>query len=90
MLRRRIAGGCSPTLRTRGSVRRSRAPAKPPTPHWSPHDLRHRRISLLVLRGTPIPRVSAYVGHARGSMTLDTYAHVLVEPSELDYTALIG
>src|SRR6185437_3858439 len=31
------------------------------TPHWSPHDLRHRRISLLVLRGTPIPRVSAYV-----------------------------
>jgi integrase len=59
------------------------------TPHWSPHDLRHRRVSLLVLRGTPIPRVSAYVGHARGSMTLDTYAHVLLEPTELDYTALL-
>lgn len=60
------------------------------TPHWSPHDLRHRRVSLLVLRGTPIPRVSAYVGHARGSMTLDTYAHVLLNGSELDYTALIA
>ncbi len=60
------------------------------TPHWSPHDLRHRRISLLVLRGTPIPRVSAYVGHARGSMTLDVYSHVLLEASELDYAALIA
>jgi integrase len=60
------------------------------TPHWSPHDLRHRRVSLLVLRGTPIPRVSAYVGHARGSMTLDTYAHVLLAPTELDYTALLA
>ena len=60
------------------------------TPHWSPHDLRHRRVWLLVLRGTPIPRVSAYVGHARGSMTLDTYAHVLLEPTELDYAALIA
>ena len=60
------------------------------TPHWSPHDLRHRRISLLVLRGTPIPRVAAYVGHARGSMTIDTYAHVLLEASELDYAALIA
>jgi Phage integrase family len=60
------------------------------TPHWSPHDLRHRRISLLVLRSTPIPRVSAYVGHARGSMTLDVYSHVLLEASELDYAALIA
>lgn len=59
------------------------------TPHFSPHDLRHRRISLLVLRGTPIPRVSAYVGHARGSVTLDTYAHVLLEPTEVDYSALL-
>jgi integrase len=58
-------------------------------PSWSPHALRHRRISLLVLRGTPIPRVSAYVGHARGSMTLDTYGHVLLEPTELDYAALL-
>jgi integrase len=59
------------------------------TPHFSPHDLRHRRISLLVLRGTPIPRVSAFVGHARGSMTLDTYSHVLLEATELEYPDLL-
>jgi integrase len=45
---------------------------------------------LLVLRGTPIPRVSAYVGHARGSMTLDVYSHVLLEASELEYAALLA
>ena len=60
------------------------------TPHFGPHDLRHRRISLLVLRGTPIPRVSAYLGHARGSMTLDVYSHVLIEATELEYAALIA
>jgi integrase len=59
------------------------------TPHFSPHDLRHRRISLLVLRGTPIPRVSAYVGHARGSMTLDTYSHVLIDDSEVAYSEVL-
>jgi integrase len=58
-------------------------------PHFSPHDLRHRRISLLVLRGTPIPRVAAYVGHARGSMTVDTYSHVLLEATEVDYLTLM-
>ena len=51
--------------------------------------LRHRRISLLVLRGTPIPRVSAFVGHARGSMTLDTYSHVLLKATELEYADLL-
>lgn len=59
-------------------------------PHWSPHDLRHRRISLLVLRGTPITRVSAYVGHGRSSMTLDTYSHVLLNDSELDYAEILA
>lgn len=58
-------------------------------PRFSPHDLRHRRISLLVLRGVPIPRVSAFVGHRRGSITLDTYSHVLLDPSELEYAALV-
>jgi hypothetical protein len=42
------------------------------------------------MNGTPIRRVAAYVGHARGSMTIDTDAHVLLEPSEIDYTALIA
>jgi hypothetical protein len=37
-----------------------------------------------------LPRVAAYVGHARGSMTIDTYAHVLLESTELEYAALIA
>ena len=41
------------------------------------------------LRGTPIPRVSAYVGHARGSMTIDTYSHVLIEATELEHAGLL-
>jgi hypothetical protein len=32
--------------------------------------------------------VSRHVGHARASMSLDVYGHVLVEDGELDYAAL--
>lgn len=64
------------------------ARARDRDPHFSPHDLRHRRISLLALRGVPIPRVSAYVGHARGSMRHDTCSHVL-EASEPEYAELL-
>src|SRR5262249_11690646 len=32
-------------------------------PLWSPHDLRHRRISLLHLRGVPWARICEFVGH---------------------------
>lgn len=46
---------------------------------YSPHDLRHRYISLKLKEGVPVTEVAAQVGHARTSLTLDTYAHVLVE-----------
>ena len=46
---------------------------------YSPHDLRHRYISLQVKRGVPITELAAQVGHERKSLTLDTYAHVLVD-----------
>lgn len=46
---------------------------------YSPHDLRHRYISLKVKEGVPITEIAAQVGHSRTSLTLDTYAHVLVE-----------
>jgi integrase len=53
-------------------------------PAYSPHDLRHRYISLLVLAGVPLPIVRQVVGHARASVTLDVYSHVLLdEPPEL-------
>lgn len=46
---------------------------------YSPHDLRHRWVSLKLKEGVPITEVAAGAGHSRTSLTLDTYAHVLVE-----------
>jgi integrase len=46
-------------------------------PHFHPHDLRHRRISLWHQQGVPVKQLSERVGHARASMTLDTYSHVM-------------
>jgi hypothetical protein len=34
-------------------------------PLWSPHDLRHRRISLLHLRGAPWARIAEFVGQRK-------------------------
>ena len=41
------------------------------------HDLRHTHATLLPQAGTPIKAVSERLGHAKTSITLDTYAHVL-------------
>ena len=46
---------------------------------YSPHDLRHRYISLLVKQGIPITTISAQVGHTSKALTWDTYGHVLVD-----------
>jgi integrase len=46
-------------------------------PHYHPHDFRHRRISLRLGQGEAIKDVSMQVGHARASMTLDVYDHVM-------------
>jgi integrase len=48
-------------------------------PTYTPHDLRHRYTSLLVMAGVPAPLVGRIVGHRRVSVTLDTYAHVLMD-----------
>jgi integrase len=53
-------------------------------PLFSPHDLRHRRISLLHLRGMPWARIGEFVGQ-RNLATANTYTHVLVDEAELDY-----
>jgi integrase len=44
----------------------------------SPHDLRHRRVSLWVALD-PVA-IKTWAGHARTSMTLDVYSHVIVDP----------
>lgn len=41
------------------------------------HDMRHTHATLLLAAGTPIKAVSERLGHAKTSITLDTYAHVL-------------
>jgi integrase len=46
-------------------------------PHFHPHDLRHRRISLWHQQGIPAKQLAERVGHARASMTLDVYSHVM-------------
>jgi integrase len=58
-------------------------------PLFSPHDLRHRRISLLHLRGVPWARIGEFVGQRNLSVTADTYTHVLVDSRELDYAELL-
>jgi integrase len=46
--------------------------------HRHPHDLRHRYASIQIGRGVPVTQVAAQLGHARKSLTLDTYSHVLL------------
>jgi integrase len=59
-------------------------------PLWSPHDLRHRRISLLHLRGVPWSRIGEFVGQRSLSLTADIYTHVLADERELDYGTLLA
>jgi integrase len=59
-------------------------------PAFSPHDLRHRRISLLHLGGTPWARIGEAVGQRNISVTADTYSHVLTDETELDHAHLLA
>jgi integrase len=58
-------------------------------PLFSPHDLRHRRISLLHLRGVPWARIGEFVGQRDISVTADVYSHVLADEAELDYQRML-
>jgi integrase len=57
--------------------------------HFSPHDLRHRRISLLHLSGVPWARIGEHVGQRSLRVTADTYSHVLSDERERDYTEVL-
>jgi integrase len=59
-------------------------------PLFSPHDLRHRRISLLHLRGVPWARIGELVGQRNLAVTANTYTHVLIDETELDYADLLA
>jgi integrase len=56
---------------------------------FSPHDLRHRRISLLHRQGRTWAEIGRFVGQRKLSLTADTYTHVLADGQELDYSALL-
>jgi integrase len=58
-------------------------------PSFSPHDLRHRRVSLLHLGGMPWARIGELVGHDDLVTTARTYTHVVADERELDYPALM-
>jgi integrase len=59
-------------------------------PVFSPHDLRHRRISLLHLGGMPSARIGELVGQRDLAVTANTYSHVLFDEAELDYAARLA
>jgi integrase len=59
-------------------------------PTFSPHDLRHRRISLLHLGGVPWARIGEHMGQRNLAVTANTYTHVLVDETEIDYAELLS
>jgi integrase len=56
---------------------------------FSPHDLRHRRVSLLHAQGLTWARIGELVGHTDLVTTARTYTHVLVDEAELNYGELM-
>ena len=46
-------------------------------PHYSPHSLRHRRITCWHQSGVVARELAERAGHARASMSLDVYSHVM-------------
>lgn len=64
---------------TEGMVRKAitRACTTAGVPHFHPHDFRHRRASLWHGQGVPAAELAKRLGHARPSMSLDVYSHVM-------------
>jgi integrase len=58
-------------------------------PAFSPHDLRHRRVSLMHLAGVPWARIGEQVGHDDLMTTARTYTHVVADERELEYVKLL-
>ena len=58
-------------------------------PVFSPHDLRHRRISLLHRQGRSWAEIARFVGQRKLSVTADTYTHVLIDGNEVGYSELV-
>lgn len=59
-------------------------------PTFSPHDLRHRRISLLHHDGETWAEIGARVGQRNLSVTADRYTHAMLDYGEIDRPKLLG
>lgn len=79
--------GASPDALRTAIARACRAAG---VPVFSPHDLRHRRISLLHRQGRTWAEIGRFVGQRKLSVTADTYTHVITDGRELDVAALLG
>jgi integrase len=55
-------------------------------PSITPHDLRHTAASLAISAGANVKAVQRMLGHAKASMTLDTYADLF--DTDLDAVAV--
>jgi integrase len=71
---RRVFPDFSPNLARKVVARACKAAG---IPHFHPHDLRHRYASVKIAEGIPITQLAAQLGHAKNSLTLDVYGHVL-------------
>jgi integrase len=58
-------------------------------PSWSPHGLRHRRISLLHHDGVSWAEIGASVGQRNLSVTADRYTHAMMDYREIDRAGLL-
>jgi integrase len=67
----------------------NKAATKAGVARFSPHDLRHRRISLMHAHGETWARIGAFVGQRNISVTADTYTHVMMDEREIDHAALL-
>jgi len=57
--------------------------------HFSPHALRHRRISLLHRQGESWATIGERVGQRSKIVTADRYSHALIDYREIDRAALL-
>jgi integrase len=57
-------------------------------PNFSPHGLRHRRVSLLHAAGVSWARIGEAVGHDDLVTTARTYTHVVADEREVDYAGM--
>ena len=59
-------------------------------PRFTPHDLRHRHVSLLHRQGRTWAEIGRLVGQKKLWVTADTYTHVLSDGREADYETLLA